>query len=94
VTPAEKTRSELDAMKGEYLRAQQLVTETGWGMRGGILTRVSELANSYRGESPEKAAFVLGQIKESLRPMEEPLKTIRDYESKKRSVELMETSVP
>ena len=86
-TPEEAAHEELERGRAAYSDAVALVKSPKWGVfQAAALARISEVVRPFDGDA-NKAAFYLGQVKEALRPIEAPLKTIRDFEASRKSLE-------
>jgi len=79
---------ELERLRPAYLRAQRTLQDPV--VFSEAMDRVMELLGMYHGDPLERAAWILGQIKEALRPIELARKAIRDFESRRQSIGRLE----
>lgn len=83
----DRQQVDLEKLRPVYLRAQKVIADLA--MSSAALDRVLELVGMYHGDPVERAVWVLGQVKEALRPIEEARRTIRDFDSRQRSLGLL-----
>jgi hypothetical protein len=84
-TDVDRQRHELELLAPAYHQARTLLADTT--LSGKVLERVFDLVGMYHGDPADRAVWILGQIKEALREVEAAKRAIRDYESRKVSLE-------
>jgi hypothetical protein len=89
-TDVDRARHEFENLAGAYQRAREFLTAERHHFAA--LTRVEELIGLYHGDPPERAVWILGQIKEALREIQEAKRVIRDYESRKTSLDRLKAA--
>jgi len=83
----DRAHEELVRLKRPYEQAKAMIESPVWGLlQRQVLDRIILLTKD-RNETAEK---VLGRIAECVRPIEEQQNAITLYESKKKSIELLE----
>ena len=84
-TDVDRQRHELETLAPAYHQARTLLADPALAKR--VLERIGELVGMYQGEPPERAVWILGQVREAMREIEAARKAIREYESRKLSLE-------
>jgi hypothetical protein len=90
-TDVDRQRHELELLAPAYHQARRVLADGALSTK--VLDRIFELVGMYHGDPAERAVWILGQIKEALREVDAAKRAIRDYESRKTSMDRLKAAI-